>query len=74
MIMIRSAGGQPPIGILVTRGLFTFRANQVFLVTNIDVYSQLNGSVLIKDWQSENFPFEKGVFQGDPSTVALLFF
>jgi hypothetical protein len=29
--------------------------------------SWLNGSVLTKDWRSENFRFEKGVFQGDPS-------
>ena len=34
----------------------------------VNVYSQLNGSVLTKDWRSENFRFEKGVFQGDPSS------
>jgi hypothetical protein len=33
--------------------------------------SQLNGSVLTKDWQSENFCFEKGVFQGDPSSPTI---
>jgi hypothetical protein len=34
----------------------------------VNVYSQLNGLVLTKDWRSENFRFEKGVFQGDPSS------
>jgi hypothetical protein len=34
----------------------------------VNVYSQLNGLVLTKDWRSENFCFEKGFFQGDPSS------
>jgi hypothetical protein len=34
----------------------------------VNVNCQLNGSVLTKDWQSENFSFEKGVFQGYPSS------
>jgi hypothetical protein len=34
----------------------------------VNVYSQLNGWVLTKDWRSENFRFEKGVFQGYPSS------
>jgi hypothetical protein len=34
----------------------------------VNVYSQLNGSVLTKGWRSENFRFKKGVFQGDPSS------
>jgi hypothetical protein len=34
----------------------------------VNVYSQLNGSVLTKDWRSENFRFEKGGFQGNPSS------
>jgi hypothetical protein len=28
----------------------------------VNVYSQLNGSVLTKDWRSENFRFEKVFF------------
>jgi hypothetical protein len=44
---------------------FRFPPQIVFYFVN--VYSQLNGSVLTKDWQSENYRFEKGVFQGYPS-------
>ena len=40
----------------------------------VNVYSQLNGSVLTKDWQSNNFRFEKGGFQGDPSSPILTLF
>jgi hypothetical protein len=39
-----------------------------FSLQIVNVYFELNGLVLTKDWSSENFPFEKGVFQGDPSS------
>jgi hypothetical protein len=45
---------------------FKFAPQIVFYFFN--VYSQLNGSVLTKDWRSENFRFERGFFQGDPSS------
>jgi hypothetical protein len=37
----------------------------------VNVYSQLYESVLTKDWRSENFRFEKGVFQGDSSSTII---
>ena len=32
----------------------------------INLYKTLNGTVVTKSWTSENFKFNKGVFQGDP--------
>jgi hypothetical protein len=45
---------------------FTFPPQIVFYFVN--VYFQLSGSVLTKDWRSKDFRFEKGGFQGDPSS------
>ena len=30
------------------------------------LYSSLNGTISSRSWQSENFKFRKGIFQGDP--------
>jgi hypothetical protein len=43
--------------------LETFRFPPQIVSYFVNVYSQLNGSVLTKDWQSENFCFD-----GDPSS------
>ena len=32
----------------------------------MNLYQSLNGTVVTKSWTSENFKFNKGVFQGDP--------
>ena len=42
----------------------------------MNIYSKLQGRVVTKDWQTENFQFKKGVFQGDPysSTIFLIIF
>jgi hypothetical protein len=45
---------------------FRFPPQIVFYFVN--VYSQINGSVLTKDWRSENFRFEKAIFHGHPSS------
>jgi hypothetical protein len=57
---------------LIKISLERFRFHPRIVSNFVNVYSQLNGSVLTKDWQSENFLFEKGVFQG--TLVVLLFF
>ncbi len=31
-----------------------------------NLYSSLNGTVVCDNWQSKNFKFKKGIFQGDP--------
>jgi hypothetical protein len=51
---------------LIKISLERFRVPPKIVSYFVNVYSQLNGLVLTKDWQSENFRFEKGVFQGDP--------
>jgi len=53
---------------LIKISLERFRFPPQIVSYFVNVYSQLNGSVLTKDWRSENFRFEKGVFQGDPSS------
>jgi hypothetical protein len=50
---------------LIKISLERFRFPPQIVSYFVNVYSQLNGSVLTKDWQSENIHFEKGVFQGD---------
>ena len=41
-----------------------------------DIYSKLKGRVVTKDWESDNFKFMKGIFQGDPysGTIFLIVF
>jgi hypothetical protein len=53
---------------LIKISLERFRFSPQIVYYFVNVYSQLNGSVLTKDWRSENFRFEKGVFQSDPSS------
>ena len=53
---------------LIKISLERFRFPPQIVSYFVNVYSQLNGSVLTKDWRSDNFRFEKGVFQGDPSS------
>jgi hypothetical protein len=57
---------------LIKISLERFKFSAQIVSYFVNAYSQLNGSVLTKDWQFENFRFEKGGFQGDP--VVLLFF
>ena len=42
----------------------------------MNIYSKLQGRVVTKDWQTENFQFKKGVFQGNSysSTIFLIIF
>jgi hypothetical protein len=53
---------------LIKISLERFRFPPQIISYFVNVYSQLNRSVLTKDWRSENFRFEKGGFQGDPSS------
>ena len=41
-----------------------------------DIYSKLKGRVKTKDWETEEFEFLRGVFQGDPysGTIFLIIF
>jgi hypothetical protein len=53
---------------LIKISLERFKFHPQIVSYFVNVYSQLNGSVLTKDWQSKNFRFEKGVFQSDPGS------
>jgi hypothetical protein len=52
---------------LIRFSLERFRFPPQIVSYFVNVHSQLNGSVLTKDWRSEHFCFEKRIFQGDPS-------
>jgi hypothetical protein len=47
---------------LIKISLERFRLSSQIVSYFLNVYSQLNGSVLTKEWRSENFCFEKWVF------------
>jgi hypothetical protein len=56
---------------LIKISLERFKFSPQIVSYFVNVYSQLNGLVLTKDMRSENFHFEKGVFQGDPSSLII---
>jgi hypothetical protein len=53
---------------LIKISLERFRFPPQIVSYFVNVYSQLNRLVSTKDWRSENFRFQKGVFQGDSSS------